>query len=125
MPKRIQRKRARGWKLPPNAVTITRPGYWGNPYVVGMTVGEVLAKDAAMWDWGGLRDLPDDHKLTAQECVDAYEKWIHCKVGDSGFTLAYEASVRLRGRDLVCWCAEDQPCHGNPLLRAANPEVTS
>lgn len=125
MPERIQRKRVRGWRLPMNTVSITRPGYWGNPYRVGATVRSVLATDSRLWDWGGLRNLPDDHVLTAQECVDAYEKWIHRKIGESGWTLAYEASIRLRGMDLACWCAEGEPCHGLPLLRAANPEVGS
>lgn len=35
MPIRIQRKRTRGWKMPPNTVSVCRPGYWGNPYKVG------------------------------------------------------------------------------------------
>jgi hypothetical protein len=26
----------------------------------------------------------------------------------------------LRGRDPVCWCAPDLPCHGDLLLRLAN-----
>jgi len=26
----------------------------------------------------------------------------------------------LRGRDIVCWCPLDQPCHGDILLRIAN-----
>jgi hypothetical protein len=34
MPKRIQRKRTKGWHMPPNAVSVTRPGKWGNPYTV-------------------------------------------------------------------------------------------
>jgi hypothetical protein len=35
MPKRIQRKRARGWKMPPNTVYVGRPSKWGNPYTIG------------------------------------------------------------------------------------------
>jgi hypothetical protein len=31
-PQRIQRKRTRGFKLPPNTVCVTRPGKWGNPF---------------------------------------------------------------------------------------------
>ena len=31
-PHRIQRKRAKGWKMPPNTVNVCRPGRWGNPY---------------------------------------------------------------------------------------------
>lgn len=29
-PQRIQRKRTKGWKMPPNTVSVTRPGPWGN-----------------------------------------------------------------------------------------------
>lgn len=29
-PVRIQRKRSKGWKMPPNTVSVTRPGPWGN-----------------------------------------------------------------------------------------------
>lgn len=32
MPKRIQRKRAKGWRMPPNAKSVTRPGPFGNPF---------------------------------------------------------------------------------------------
>lgn len=31
-PVRIQRKRTKGWRMPPNTVSVTRPGKWGNPY---------------------------------------------------------------------------------------------
>jgi len=32
MPERIQRKRTKGWKMPPNTVSVCRPGKWGNPF---------------------------------------------------------------------------------------------
>ncbi|MBB4212343.1 uncharacterized protein DUF4326 [Rhodothalassium salexigens DSM 2132] len=36
-----------------------------------------------------------------------------------------EAARRdLRGRDLVCWCPLDQPCHADVLLALANREGT-
>jgi hypothetical protein len=31
-PRRIQRKRTKGWKMPPNTVNVTRPGKYGNPF---------------------------------------------------------------------------------------------
>ena len=31
-PVRIQRKRSRGWRMPPNTVSVCRPGKWGNPF---------------------------------------------------------------------------------------------
>jgi hypothetical protein len=36
MAKRIQRKRHKGWRMPPNTVSVTRPGKWGNPFRVAM-----------------------------------------------------------------------------------------
>lgn len=29
-PVRIQLRRTKGWKMPPNTVAVTRPGVWGN-----------------------------------------------------------------------------------------------
>ncbi len=34
MPKRIQRKRTKGWKMPPNTLYVGRPTKWGNSYVI-------------------------------------------------------------------------------------------
>ncbi len=31
---RVQLRRVRGWKLPPNTVSVARPGKWGNPFSV-------------------------------------------------------------------------------------------
>jgi len=33
MPKRVQRKRTKGWKMPRNTVSVGRPSKWGNPFV--------------------------------------------------------------------------------------------
>lgn len=34
-PRRIQRRRAQGWRMPLGAVYVGRPTKWGNPFVVG------------------------------------------------------------------------------------------
>lgn len=46
MPVRIQRKRTKGWKMPENTVSVTRPGKWGNPFKVGIdgTAAECVKK---------------------------------------------------------------------------------
>lgn len=31
-PKRIQRRRTKGWKMPRNTISVARPGPFGNPY---------------------------------------------------------------------------------------------
>lgn len=35
-PHRVQLRRTRGWRMPPNTVSVSRPGPWGNPYAVGV-----------------------------------------------------------------------------------------
>ena len=31
-PKRIQRRRTKGWRMPKNTVYVGRPSRWGNPF---------------------------------------------------------------------------------------------
>lgn len=33
-PKRVQRKRTKGWKMPDNTIYVGRPTLWGNPFTV-------------------------------------------------------------------------------------------
>jgi hypothetical protein len=94
-PKRIQRSRSKGWKMPANAIYVGRPTVWGNPYVVGS-------------------ELMNGETLTAEKAVELYEQHLA-----ENFS---ERDIRhcLRGKDLACWCALDQPCHADVLLRIAN-----
>jgi hypothetical protein len=104
MPERIQRKRTKGWKMPPNTVNVTRPGKWGNPARVGM--------------WKG---------FTAADAVEAYRCWQRRDLsyrsweGISGKPPTDEEIRReLRGKNLACFCPLDQPCHADVLLELAN-----
>ena len=95
MPKRIQRRRAKGWKMPADAVYVGRPTKWGNPYVVGQ-------------------------HGTADECVEKYEQLITvCLAGSAGKAMR-DALNNLRGKNLACWCHLDKPCHADILLKIAN-----
>ena len=97
-PKRIQRKRTPGWRLPEGAICVDRSSKWGNPYHIGapdpMFTGNILtAEDAVrMFEWYAVAQLfRDPHHFDA-----------------------------LRGNDLACFCPLDQPCHADVLLRLAN-----
>jgi hypothetical protein len=107
MPKRIQRRRTKGWRMPEGAVSVTRPGEWGNPFTVkqcreaGYAVGDSEA---------------------AQICVDAFRAWM---LGQKHWAHAIPMLeppdiTELRGKDLACFCALDQPCHADVLLELAN-----
>src|SRR6185312_1503351 len=69
-PQRIQRKRTKGWKMPPNTVNCTRPGRFGNHYRVW--------KDGDQWtvSWHTCHWIPKENtKASAtQLAVDLYRK---------------------------------------------------
>lgn len=99
MPKRIQRKRTKGWKMPENTVSVTRPGRYGNPFVVGES-GYFHERNIT---------------VTADNCLTLFERY--CKDRSRLLPRWLEP---LRGKDLACFCGEGEPCHGDILLRLAN-----
>lgn len=110
MPKRIQRKRTLGWKMPPDTIYVGRPSVWGNPFKVtnipryGLCV--VITQNH-------VTRILDSHCVSQDEAV---------KIAISRYE-SYAATFNLeslRGRDLACWCPLDQPCHADVLLRMAN-----
>lgn len=104
-PKRIQRKRTKGWKMPEGAVYVGRPTKWGNPFRVG--------------------DRPDrnDEPWSREKCLEMF-RFTTCPTDRHGIFTNFEMceiDVRpLRGKDLACWCRLDQPCHADVLLEIAN-----
>lgn len=106
-PVRVQLSRKKGWKLPPNTVSVARPGRWGNPFSV--------APDAAPGTPVGTRytAMP-----SVAEAVAAFRRWV--EETPEGQRLAAEAREALRGKNLACWCPLDGPCHAEVLLDIAN-----
>jgi uncharacterized protein YcbK (DUF882 family) len=94
MAKRIQRRRKRGWRKPEGVVNCTRPSKWANPFRVGSP------------------STPN-----AQMAVAKFSSHLHCGLLD--FTIA-DVKEELRGKDLMCWCGLDKPCHVDVLLEVAN-----
>ena len=95
MPIRIQRKRTKGWKKPPNCVIVSRPTKWGNPYSLTPTSKlDPYSRISAVEAYRG-------HLARHPELIEA-------------------ARRELVGRDLACFCPLDQPCHGDVLLELAN-----
>lgn len=111
-PVRIQRKRAKGWRMPEGAVYVGRPTRWGNAWRVGSTGWTVRP--------GGLINRDTHPPLTHAEAVESYRH------AEEAFAAGMTADERadwyapLRGRDLACWCPLDQPCHADVLLEIAN-----
>lgn len=91
IPRRIQRSRRKGWCLPPNTVYVGQPSMWDNPFT--MRPGYYRLAVAQFRQW--LLDSDDGRKLRGKMYL-------------------------LRGKNLCCWCALDQPCHADVLLEFAN-----
>jgi len=106
-PQRIQLRRSKGWKMPANTVKVDRTTKWGNPFLV----------------------TPE---VTREQSIAFYEKMIAGKPAkDSALSVAQQREMRdvilanvgeLTGKNLACWCSLDGPCHGDVLLKLANPK---
>ena len=107
-PRRIQRKRTKGWKMPPNTVYVGRPTKWGNPYEIGSVV-EISS------------NFPEKAiKLTSNDAVlSMFLQYVgyHQMLGDDFWKSIMR---KLKGKNLACWCPLDQPCHADVLLEIAN-----
>jgi hypothetical protein len=114
MPKRIQRKRTRGWRLAKAAdpfrggKIVDRSSRYGNP-----------CKVSTMQEMG----YDDPHAAAAQN----FRTWLNGSRSDAPTDEADQRRERiltslheLRGKDLACTCRPDQTCHGDYLLDRAN-----
>ena len=115
-PKRIQRKRTKGWTAPDGAVYVGRPSYYGNPFSVPLcgrerSVEAFRALLAGVFDPYQFRDLTDAQFREVYHSVAEWQK----------HHVAFSVTA-LRGKDLMCWCPLDQPCHADVLLEIANAE---
>lgn len=148
-PVRIQRQRTKGWRMPEGAVYVGRPTRWGNPFTIGGRSG--LARVPAVhhpdreWEYEGRISAAgtrhDYHHgdgritvvnvraMTRAEAVECFRAYVSGGGWPIDWNPVHAPSVDvireyLRGRDLVCWCPLDQPCHADVLLDLANQEST-
>lgn len=123
VPRRIQRSRAKGWRMPDGAVYVGRPGRFGNPFFLGR-VGDMRRWTG--WYVGEVGDLGVSHgdyttkAEAAARAVDLFRAWLHGRP-----ELVEQARRDLAGRDLACWCplpapGEPDHCHAAALLSLAN-----
>lgn len=107
MPKRIQRKRLKGWRTPTcgcgcggPARYVGRGSKWGNPWRV-------------------------EDGMSAKGCVWRYRDALNGELPFARVPGIDEARAELSGHDLACWWALDQPCHADVLLELANEQETT
>lgn len=102
-PKRIQRKRTKGWRMPEGAVYVGRGSRWGNPFR-----WESPSAIAALERGGIAPAYIVESRADAVLMFRRHARFLNADLAE------------LRGKDLACWCALDQPCHADVLLEWAN-----
>jgi hypothetical protein len=132
-PTRIQRRRVKGWRKPEGAVYVGRGTKWGNP----CTQVRMPALDGTEWEHEGRLGKrsgerhafvhPDKtvtwhlvQNATREQAVAMYRRWLEQRP-----SLVEAAREQLTGRDLMCWCPLDEPCHADVLLEITAKEATS
>lgn len=104
MPERIQLRRTKGWRMPPNTVKVDRSTAWGNPWPVG--------------ERGPLDRIARD----AEGAVGFFRAmFTDAQMGRAArYPDANMVREMLRGKNLACWCPKGSPCHADVLLEIAN-----
>lgn len=87
--------------MPRNTVYVGRPTEWGNPYRVG-----VLSEDSL-------------YPVSQEQAVAFYKKRLERNKAFRPDIWEYKVK-RLKGKNLACWCALDEPCHADALLELVN-----
>jgi hypothetical protein len=100
-PHRVQLRRTKVWRMPPNTVKVDRATRFGNPFRPGSP------------------GIPD--RRTAVKLFEhAFRSGELTRDDpDSPFT-PQRIRAELRGKNLACWCGLDEPCHADVLLAIAN-----
>lgn len=132
-PQRLRLSRAKGWRKPEGAVVVSRPSKWGNPWSPWSAVREVDGREQHGWfatgahvpEAGPVHWGPGAKAAALADCVELFDA--HTAVGGA-FEFDPADLELLRGKDLLCWCpfelpdGNHHPCHGDTVLRLANPE---
>lgn len=110
-PKRIWRRRVKGWRRPDNCVIVDRTSRYGNPY----RVQHVGRRWQVLTPWDVIE--ADDERHARQIACDLF----------SGMVLPFLDLEPLRGKDVACTCdpADGLACHGDRLLRATRERFGS
>ncbi len=104
---RVQLRRTKGWRMPPDTVKVDRSTRWGNPFVIGRDGSQAECVQR-------FRDL-----MAGQVVVEG-----GASSEEQGAYLAHAHAHRaeLRGKHLACWCRLGTPCHADVLLAFVNAQ---
>jgi len=119
---RIQRKRTKGYKQPPDTIYVGRPSKWGNPIMLD---GDCIYIDASHrrkilspWVFYTVGDI-DDVIYLFEKLLDGTQ-FVNKDLQHWSDYFTKLDITKLKGANLSCWCSLDKPCHADILLKYAN-----
>jgi len=115
-PVRVQLSRKKGWRMPPNTVSVARPGRFGNPFPVVEGIRD--ARQAVRM----FRMVVEGKPSLRRHYILRITRGNNGK-GEAAVSALVEGIPALRGKNLACWCPLDQPCHADVLIELANPDA--
>ena len=118
-PRRVQRQRLRGWRMPNCAVAVDRSTSFGNPF----TTETAIKLGFAFTEAGARQVVVDEHREWLEGKGDQDVYTFRSRTFDRRWVLGN--LHRLKGRDLACFCPLPGPglsdvCHAATLLGLAN-----
>ncbi len=136
-PVRIQLARAKGWRMPPNAVKVDRSTRWGNPFdfrsseyswaalSFGCRADPAGRQEASVRAFREWIDPPDGRQMLRMErqpklAGPGGEMDLGPRIEAGKAPSRDEVREALRGKNLACWCKPGAPCHADVLLAMAN-----
>ena len=90
MPRRVQLRRTKGWRMPANTMKVDRTTRYGNDFVMA-------------------------NEGTRADAIEAFEKQASAQMA-----VCPDYYAPLRGKNLACWCPLDKACHADVLLALVN-----
>jgi hypothetical protein len=120
---RVQLSRAKGWRMPPDAIKCDRSTQWGNRFAI---IGPVRSFDekgvehAPFWHIRHYYGLFSNESAARTKSLELYAEW-----------LAHADQVPFRNRIRrafakrrpACWCRHDQACHADLIAMVARTPV--
>ena len=116
-PVRLQLSRRKGFDLQASshrrnglgAVNVARPSGYGNPFIVG----EFPALAYSRYTTSRVETADEAVSLYRRLCIENFAKYDDC----------VDRLLKLRGKNLACWCKPGAACHADVLLEFANAPI--
>lgn len=116
VPRRIQRRRTKGWRKPPDTVIVDRTSRYGNPFRPFTTVE--VRRDWFESGWNPTGETIQIQCGDVEHCVALFRVYaLRRAKAEPGWLRP------LLKMNVACACPEDRlHCHGDVLIELANRE---